>query len=86
MTSGSNGWAVGSDNSPHLPTTLILRWNGTAWSKAAGPKRASDGALTAVSATSASNAWAVGEVGGLYSASTMILHWNGTSWTVSAKS
>ena len=80
MTSGSNGWAVGSDNNPHLPTTLILRWNGGAWSEVASPKGASDGLLQAVSATSASNAWAVGQAGGLYSSSTMILHWNGSSW------
>ena len=32
-TSATNAWAVGSTGSSLSPKTLILRWNGTSWTR-----------------------------------------------------
>jgi hypothetical protein len=85
--SATNAWAVGRSCTFAINTchTLVLHWNGTAWSKMASP---SPGAvvfdsLAGVSADSPADAWAVGG----YCASscarfkTLILHWNGTRWS-----
>jgi hypothetical protein len=91
--SADNVWAAGSyDPAPPtlLSTTLILHWNGTKWSKVAGPDL--DDALTptlyGISAHSATNAWAVGAVcpypacpSFRPSTDTLILRWNGTRWS-----
>jgi hypothetical protein len=74
--SASDAWAVGSTAS----ASLILRWNGTAWSQVPSPA-VPFSILTGVSMVSASDGWAVG----YYDSSTgpqktLILHWNGTSW------
>jgi hypothetical protein len=87
-TSARHAWAVGctafcflSSASPH---TVVLRWNGTTWTRVS--LRAPDkiGALNGVAATSASNAWAVGCAGHCFgpkaTTHTMIVHWNGTRW------
>jgi hypothetical protein len=78
--SGSDAWAVGDyyDTTTQAYDTLLLHWNGTAWSKVKGPNPSSvDNELTGVSAVSGSDAWAVGES----SDKTLILHWNGTAWS-----
>jgi hypothetical protein len=97
-TSASNAWAVGSycssgcgSSFPIPNKTLILHWNGTAWSRVATPSPATQNlSLGGVTATSASNAWAVGYYcpatasscfGSDYSADPLILHWNGTAWS-----
>ena len=75
--SGSNAWAVGSTGT----ATLILHWNGTAWTRVAAPSPGHLGRLTAVSAFSSSNVWAVGSYETANGGNkTLILHWNGTSW------
>jgi hypothetical protein len=64
--------------------TLILRWNGTAWSQAKSPNPSSAAnVLSGVTATSASNAWAVGyyDNSSTGARDTLILHWNGVSWS-----
>jgi Bacterial Ig-like domain (group 3) len=86
--SGSDAWAVGSSSSydtPYVSDTLILHWNGTAWTQvhSPSPSSVSYNELHGVSAVSGSDAWAVGfydvnEIGG---SKTLILHWNGTAWT-----
>jgi hypothetical protein len=78
-------WAVGTQQPTSLtdPHTLILHWNGAAWSIVPSPN---DGGSTvgnhllAASAIAANNVWAVGfsELG------TLTEHWNGTSWSVVA--
>jgi len=91
--SADNVWAAGSyDPAPPTlqSTTLILHWNGTKWSKVAGPDLyvALAPTLYGISAHSATNAWAVGAVctspacsdHGL-STDTLILRWNGTKWS-----
>jgi hypothetical protein len=81
-TSPANAWAVGQinpDPALDLPTPLLLRWNGKAWSRAAIPF-VHAGALTAIAAVSATDAWVVGSSynpdEGIW-----ILHWNGKKWT-----
>jgi len=86
--SGRSAWAVGCTAfcflSSASPQTVILRWNGTAWTRMPSPAPARVGALNGVAATSASNAWAVGCAGHCFgpmaTTTTMIVHWNGTAW------
>jgi len=76
--SGSNAWAVGmtrpSTCNPECET-LILHWNGTAWSTT--PTGMTD-TLINVWGSGPSDVWAVG-----YSATNAgsVLHWNGTTWS-----
>jgi serine/threonine-protein kinase len=78
VLSASNAWAVGAVINHSSEKTLILHWNGTAWTQAPSP---SPGSIVnepfGVAATSANDAWAVGSSGG----GGDILHWNGTAWT-----
>ena len=82
-TSSTDAWAVGFTSPPGGRNyTLILHWNGTAWSRVASPSLGRNAGLLGVAATSATSAWAVGD----YSTPagqprTLILHWNGTNWT-----
>lgn len=73
-TSARNAWAVGSTSSSK---PLILRWNGTAWTRTSSPALAGSGSLSAVAATSARDAWAVGATS---SGKPLILRWNGRAW------
>ena len=76
--SASNIWAVGYAQN----ATLILHWDGTAWTRVPSPNPGSEGStLFGVAATSASNAWAVGTThNGVNGDKTVILHWDGTAW------
>src|SRR5215469_1616553 len=86
--SASSAWAVGCTAFCFLhstsPQTVILHWNGTAWTRVPSPAPARVGALNGVAATSADNAWAVGCTGHCFgpmaTTTTMIVHWNGTAW------
>jgi photosystem II stability/assembly factor-like uncharacterized protein len=73
--SPASAWAVGSRLTSNGNRALLLRWNGTAWTRVANPSPASS-SLSAVSAVSPSDAWAVGHGKGI-----LILHWNGSRWT-----
>jgi hypothetical protein len=82
--SRSDAWAVGRQATSGVFKTLILHWNGTAWSKVKSPSPSlSDAELLGVSAVSGSNAWAVGWYWNRTGTATdtLILHWNGTAWT-----
>ena len=74
-TSAGNAWAVGSDGNGK---TLIVHWNGTAWTRVPSPSLSGFASLSGVAATSATNAWTVGFGG---NGKTLIVHWNGTAWT-----
>lgn len=74
-TSASNAWAVGETSTSSGFSTLILRWNGTAWNRV--PVPGPPGNLLSVAATSARNAWAVGYP--YTGVDALILHWNGTA-------
>jgi hypothetical protein len=80
-TSADNAWAVGVSGAGG---TLILHWNGHAWSRQASPDLPKlSGGLSSVTATSARDAWAVGDQCSMTSqaCSPLILHWNGASWS-----
>jgi hypothetical protein len=82
--SATDAWAVG-----YLLTgaaglqTLILHWNGQAWSQSTAPRATTDGTrLSAVAAGSGTDVWAVGQ----YNTASdwehpLILHWNGQAWS-----
>ena len=82
-TSGSDAWAVGmtrpSTCNPECET-LILHWNGTAWSPVPSPNPAAGylNDLFGVVAICPHNAWAVGTTD---YAQTLITHWNGKTWS-----
>jgi hypothetical protein len=82
-TSPTNIWAVGYyiNINGHPLQTLVLHWNGTAWSLVASPNPAGGfNELSNVAATSPSNAWAVGFYFTAGKQKTLIAHWNGTAW------
>jgi hypothetical protein len=95
---GDNAWAVGyvctsgCHTASEADQMLILRWDGTNWSQAAGPGLGSDALLAAVSAGPGGTAWAVGSSctpGCLATRATtraLILHWDGTVWSQAAAS
>lgn len=77
--SASDAWALGTysagnpgqgGNTVH---SVLLHWNGSAWTQVASPSRY----LQGISAISPSDVWAVGTSGG----QTDTEHWNGSSWT-----
>src|SRR5262249_12802972 len=79
--SATSAWAVGTFRSGSMTLPLLLHWNGTSWTRAAGPAGLS-GSLQSVYAISARNAWAAGEVFPAGSADkALLLHWNGSRWT-----
>ena len=90
---GNTAWAVGDSCMSRCGTTsavyrmLILRWNGKAWSLAAGPGLGSDAYLYGVSTAPGGGAWAVGYIctSGCHTASEadqmLILRWDGASWS-----
>ena len=79
-------WAVGyySDDVSDVQQTLILHWNGTAWTQVASPDLGGStkyNILSGVTVISATKAWAVGvaDPTGTLQRS-LVLHWNGTAW------
>ena len=85
-TSASSAWAAGqyTNNTTGVDDTLILHWNGTAWTQVSSPNAGSLGnVLSGVTATSASNAWAAGDScanAACTFSHTLIVRWNGTTW------
>ncbi|MGH3157280.1 MAG: hypothetical protein ACRDNF_11985 [Streptosporangiaceae bacterium] len=84
-SSSSAAWAAGtySVNQGAGERNLLLRWNGTSWSRVAVPDPgAALDQLTGVAAAGPADAWAVGwSVNSPTSLDkTVLLHWNGTSW------
>jgi hypothetical protein len=75
-TSASSAWAVGYSGSITSPKPLIVRWNGTAWTRVPSPAPVGS-VLSGVAATSATSAWAVGSTG---AGKALIERWNGTAW------
>ncbi len=75
---GGTAWAGGTSSDGKR--TLILRWTGTAWSKAASPNPFATSSVNAVAATSPRDAWAVGAGTGSGLSRTFVLHWNGGTW------
>jgi hypothetical protein len=84
--SASDAWAVGyyvntSGTGNTVDNTLILHWNGTAWSRVSSPNPGNNNYLWSVSAVSRSVAWAVGCTFANGVGHTLILRWTGTAWS-----
>jgi hypothetical protein len=84
--SASNAWAAGAYYNPATKATdtLLLRWNGTVWSRVNSPSPSSRFSfLSGVGAVSASDAWAVGYYynSATKATDTLTLRWNGTAWS-----
>jgi hypothetical protein len=76
-------WAVGSaqDFASLKSTTLVERWDGSAWTIVPSPNPAGPNwpnTLAAVDAASPTRVWAVGAVG--FPGRGLILRWNGSRW------
>jgi hypothetical protein len=91
--SASDVWAVGNTidaaSGSFLPDkTLILHYNGTAWSVVPSPDHPAEDVLAAVTAVSSTDVWAVGNFVERTATSTisrsLSLHWNGTAWSTVA--
>jgi hypothetical protein len=87
-TSADNAWAAGDITDSTGQHSLILRWNGTGWTRTPSPGLGGPGLLVSlrgVAAASPGNAWAVGDTAnGAGSQTSVIFHWNGTAWTRAA--
>jgi hypothetical protein len=84
--STTNVWAVGTYSIANIGNaTLIVHWDGTAWSLIPSPNPSSfDSELFAVSAWSAADIWAVGrQTSGAANAPLQSLaeHWDGSLWS-----
>ena len=77
---GGTAWAAGG-----YGRTLILRWNGKAWTRVTSPSTSA--VLNGLGFASAKYGWAVGYAGSLDtnpvtgSSKTYIIHWNGSTWS-----
>ncbi|MFL5654258.1 MAG: hypothetical protein ACJ8CB_08780 [Ktedonobacteraceae bacterium] len=83
--SANDVWAVGtSENNLGNSQTLILHWDGTAWSIVPSPTTGIvEGNLLGVAAVSATDVWAVGNfLPTKGSGQGLIEHWNGHKWSV----
>jgi len=81
--SGRDAWAAGFAGKPAAGqfATLLLHWNGTAWSQVASPNPGkTDSFLQGVSATASGGAWAVGSYSRGTTLRTLVLKWSGTAW------
>ena len=84
---GGSAWAAGSTTSGR---TLIVHWNGAAWSQPASPSPGSAALLHGVSTGPDGSAWAAGNTcaSGCGTPSetdqTLILHWDGATWSQTA--
>ena len=85
--SATDAWAVGQycasgcGTSAEVDDTLIMHWNGTAWSKVASPNPGASGNLLDGVTASSTGAWAVGTYAKNGAYNTLILRWNGTAWS-----
>jgi hypothetical protein len=70
-------WAVGAYSTFSVVHSLILHWDGTAWTMVEGAPLFTR--LHGVSVISESDAWAVGS-SSEYPQRPVLLHWNGTAW------
>jgi len=79
----ASAWAVGYTGTATTPKTLMLHWNGSAWSKVTAPAvlNGSPGQLSGITVVSAKDAWAVGFTGAYPDQRPLLLHWNGSAWS-----
>jgi hypothetical protein len=91
VVAGAGGqlWAVGSysnDASRNQSSTLVLRWNGTAWQQVPSPdgNPQSLNSLESAVVVAPDDVWAVGEHRGTngFGVRALILHWDGSVWSL----
>ncbi len=76
-------WAVGYYYNSQITYTLILHWNGSAWSVVSSPNQGSgNNTLSGIAEVSANDIWAVGSYTNGSSSNTLFEHWNGSAWSV----
>jgi len=85
--SATDVWAVGysADNGSTAQTTLILHWNGVAWTLVPSPNVVGlPSRLWSVTVIGAADVWAVGSAGDSATNTfiTLTEHWNGMTWTI----
>lgn len=80
-------WAVGATYVAAAGNlqTLVLHYNGTAWSMVPSPNLVANTAnlVLDVDATSSAQAWAVGFANGTDGFQRLVLHWDGVTWSLS---
>lgn len=82
--SASSCVAVGSASTQTAEQSLVLAWNGTAWSIATSPNQgAGHNILYGVDCVTATDCWASGSAVVGSTQQTLMLHWNGTVWSLS---
>jgi serine/threonine-protein kinase len=80
-------WAVGAScqSACGVPfkgdQTLVLHWDGTAWSRTPSPSPRGGAELFAVAAGQDGKAWAIGCSPCANTAGLLLIHWDGTSWS-----
>lgn len=76
-------WAVGSYAGPAANQTLVLRWDGEAWSTVQSPNTSPQqrNALNSVTCVSAHDCWAVGIYTGQQEQA-LAMRWDGASWSL----
>ena len=77
VISASNVWVVGTHLVGSSAQSLVLHWDGTAWSVVTTPTLPSRNGLNRLAVLSTSDIWAVGNIG---TTSPLFLHWDGTVW------
>jgi len=80
----NSAWAVGYQGAISTPRILMLRWNGSAWSRVVKPSvlNGSAGEISAITVVNSKDAWAAGFTGNtLGTIHTLLLHWNGSTWS-----
>jgi hypothetical protein len=75
-------WAVGQSTDFGAGQTLIVHWNGTAWSAVPSPHPGTYSVLRSISAVAANDIWAVGTYYKDGLQVTLVVHWNGSSWSI----
>jgi hypothetical protein len=80
----SDAWAVGQVSTGAPVETLVMHWNGTAWSVVTAPTPGLFPTVRGVAARAANDVWAVGDIATDEQTPryrTFTLHWNGLSWS-----
>jgi hypothetical protein len=76
---GGGAWAAGITRSGSSVHTLVMRWNGGAWTRASSPGTGEE--LNGLAFSASNYGWAVGTTTSTSgSDKTVILHWNGEAW------
>jgi hypothetical protein len=85
---GSDAWASGLFSPKGaVEGTLLLHWNGTAWTRVPAPSPSPGGptggsGLTGIDMVATADVWSAGlTFDSTGKEQTLLLHWNGTTWT-----